>query len=40
MDKLFNRYKKNTHLANQTFDSGKLSTEEMANFILKDLKVL
>jgi predicted kinase len=40
MDKLFNRYQKNTHSANQTFDSGKLSTEEMANLILEDLKVL
>jgi hypothetical protein len=28
------------HQSNTTFDSGVLSTEQMANFILKDLGVL
>jgi adenylate kinase family enzyme len=40
MRKLLKRYEKNTYAGNVILDSEKLSTEEMANLILKDLKVL
>ena len=39
MDKLLKRYEKNTYTGNIVLDSEKLSIEEMANIILKDLKV-
>lgn len=39
LDELSERYKNNTHQSNTTFDSGVLSTEQMAEVILKDLKV-
>lgn len=40
MDELSKRYEENSYQGNATFDSGKLSVEEIANSILKDLKVL
>lgn len=40
IDKLSKRYEENTHQSHATFDSEKLSTEEIANFILKDLGVI
>jgi tRNA uridine 5-carbamoylmethylation protein Kti12 len=40
MNKLLKRYEKNTYTGNIVFDSEKLSTEEMASLIFKDLKVL
>ncbi len=39
IDKLSKRYEENTHSGNETFDSGKLSIEEIADHILKDLEV-
>ena len=40
MEKLLKRYEKNTYVGNIVLDSEKFSTEEMANLILNDLKVL
>ncbi len=40
LDKFSETYNKNIHQSNTTFDSGVLSIEQMANFILKDLGVL
>ncbi len=37
MDFLLKRYEANTYPGNGVFDSGKLSTEEMANQIINDL---
>ncbi len=39
MDWLLERYQENTYPSNNTFDSEKLSTEEIAKQILLDLKV-
>ena len=40
LDTFSETYNKNIHQSNITFDSGVLSTEQMANCILKDLGVL
>ncbi len=39
MDILSKIYEENTYPATETFDSGEMSTKEMADKILKDLKV-
>ena len=38
MDKLSKRYEENSFPGNAVFDSGKLSVEEMADLIIKDLE--
>lgn len=40
MDILSKIYQENTYIATNTFDSGELTTREIADLILKDLKVV
>ena len=39
-EKLSKRYEENSHPSNRTFDSGQLCVKEIAEFILKDLKII